>query len=269
MGVKEKILSILTDLVRDLIHEARTLGTISYEQLVIHDILDNHSYGSRIGSRDNVPISFELFQNASVSQPSSEQQMVIVSTSANDTWGGTGINRLKLEYFNTDWEYKIEQIQLNGNTNVLTVATDILRISYLTADRVGSANGAVGTITVKSVSGALTFAQLEIGTSLFERALVYVKTGYKIEITDYTAGCSTNGGVIFRSILTEISNDGYIVALGHESIELADSSVQGSYSLPLTVKNPNGLRVAIGFATKARIANQKATGSFRFIESPI
>jgi len=265
MGVKEKILSILTDLV----HEDMTIGTVSYEQLVVHDELDNHSYGSRIGSRDGVPTSFELFQNASVSQPSSGQQMVIVSTSVNDTWEGTGINRLKLEYFNTDWEYKIEQIQLNGTTNVLTVATDILRISYLIADRVGSANGAVGTITVKSVSGTLTFAQVEIGTLLFERALVYVKTGYKISITDYTAGCSTNGGVIFRSILTEISDDGYNVTLGHESIELADGSIQGSYRLPLTVKNPDGLRVAIGFAIKARAANQKATGSFRFIESPI
>lgn len=269
------MLKRLLEIYEAVLHEGNTLSTTRYEQLVVHDILANHSYGSRIGSRDGVPTSFELFQNASVSQPSVQQQMEIVSSSANDTWGGTGINRLKLEYFNNAWERKTEQIRLNGTTKVYTTNKDIFRIDYLTADRVGSANGAVGTITVKSIGAGSTFAQIEIGASLFERALKYVKAGYKCSITDFKTGCSTNGGVIFRFILTEVSDDGYTVALGHESIELADNAIQGSFSLPLTSKNsltvlnPTGARVAIGLAIKARAVNQRATGSFRFIESPI
>lgn len=73
--------------------------------------------------------------------------------------------------------------------------------------------------------------------------------------------------LIIKTILT--SDDGYIVTLAHESIELSNNSSQSSFKLPITVKNPNGDRVAIGVAFKARVANQKATGSFRFIESPI
>lgn len=263
-----KSTSILTHLDNVVAHNDSIKVHNFYNSILESIGEDALEFGSRIGSRDNVPTSLELFQNTSVDQPSAEQQIKIVSTSADDAWGGIGINRLQIMYFTKSWERKTIQVRLDGLTDVIPTTDDFYRFCHVYASRIGSNITAQGTITFKSLDGTKTFIQIEIGTSLFERLGLYVPTGYRAEITDLGIGCSTNGGVLFRFIISEDYGD-YIVPLAHESIELANTPLQTSNNLPLTVTNPDGKRIFIGVAGAGKITNQNGSGYFRYILLPI
>lgn len=74
------------------------------------------------------------------------EQASIVSTSANDTANGTGIQQVIFEYLDGDLNTKLEVITLNGLTPVLTIATDIRWIQSAYLYRNGALKRAAGNI---------------------------------------------------------------------------------------------------------------------------
>ena len=79
--------------------------------------------------------------------PAGGIQLSFLSTSANDTVGGTGINSLYLSYLDTSLVTQSEVIELNGDVApVLSVATDIRFIQEIYLKEVGTLAGAAGTI---------------------------------------------------------------------------------------------------------------------------
>ncbi len=226
--------------------------------------LKDHIVGSRIGSRNNVPSTdFIILTNIDVVQPTANTAMIIVSSNTGDSASGTGIQQITIDYFNQSWIKKSETVILNGITQITTANTDIFRIDRIHANKVGVNANADGTITFKSPDNTLLYAQLDAGTAIFERAIVYVPTGYMCIISDVKIG-SYSGETIFRIFMTEEDANGNLVPIGQDSAELSSTIISQAFKLPIVVKNPNGKRIAMGIAVKSRQGTPAVTGSFRF-----
>lgn len=113
-------------------------------------------FGLRTGI-DNTKVDLWEGPTARYVFPSAPMQMQIVSTSANDTAAGTGVRTVTIDYLDANYIQQTLTLTLNGTTPVLTTPTDIFRVNYFHAVTVGSIGNAVGSISLQSVGGAVTY----------------------------------------------------------------------------------------------------------------
>ena len=88
--------------------------------------------------------------------PAAPMQMQIVSTSADDTAAGTGVQTIRLYYLDENYEEQQEILTLDGVTPVLTIATNILRVNKMHAGSIGSGGVAAGAISLTDVGATVT-----------------------------------------------------------------------------------------------------------------
>lgn len=225
--------------------------------------------GSRFGFSSSIgTASFVTLTNATVSTPSGEQ-MNVVSTSASDSSAGTGIRQVRIVYFDTNWQLSEEIIIMNGITNVSTVATDIIRVETFEAYQTGSNSFAVGTVTLKSLDGLKTYAQIDIGYNTFTIARHYVSPGRIEYLKDIALTCFSTGGVIFQILISKdnTSGGGGIVFLPDMIYVLPAGSIQMKLDIPIVCDATHASQaLTMSIAVKGLAASQVATASFRFIE---
>ena len=136
-----------------------------------------------------------LSNNLDIIHPGGKQ-LSIVSTSAQDGVGGTGIRKVYLEYWDSNWVFRSEVIDMNGLAEVNSAATDIYRIEALYAILTGTAGTAEGTVTMSDVpAGANVYAQINQYRALFERCLHYVAPGYYGIMPSIVGSGRSSGGV--------------------------------------------------------------------------
>src|SRR5512135_2461251 len=105
------------------------------------------SLGFALGYNGNVNnTSVDLWQGPTATYvfPTTPQQMQVVSSSANDTAAGTGVQSVYIHYLDTNYADRFEIVTLNGVTPVNTVATNILRINGVHSQTVGTGGVAAG-----------------------------------------------------------------------------------------------------------------------------
>lgn len=226
-------------------------------------------YYPKIGVSNNIGINkFRILSNANVVNPTREQ-VSIVSTSVNDTTGGSGVRKVKLTYYDNNSNLLTEIININGNTPVLTIATNIFRIETFEVFKAGGPpmDGADGTITLKSLDGTRLFAQIDPSKVLFERALHYVRPKYMGFIKDIVLSCSTAGGVEFM-VFTSIDYTPYggdIVTMPDLYFTLANRTSQISLEIPTLCDASNSSQLlTIGIAVKGLATGQSASTSFKY-----
>jgi hypothetical protein len=88
-------------------------------------------------------------------------QMSLVSTSANDTAAGSGVDTVVVEYLNGDLDYSFELVTLDGTTPVAMLATDVRWVYAVHMATAGNGGVAAGRITV--TSGGHTYARMNAG----------------------------------------------------------------------------------------------------------
>lgn len=99
-----------------------------------------------------------LWPDGSFAFPSSSGSTVsVVSTSANDTAGGTGVQSIKFRYLDVDLIEHTETIVLNGTTPVVSTATNVRYVNGMVAASLGSGKAAAGAITLYSGTGNHTY----------------------------------------------------------------------------------------------------------------
>lgn len=142
-----------------------------------------------------------LSNNMDIIQPATGRRMSIVSTSTEDSATGTGIRKVLLQYWDSNWNFIQEVLTMNGINTVNTTGTDIFRIEELFAISRGSNLTAVGTVTMSDVPvSANVYAQINIYRAKFERCLHYVAPGNIGIMTGVVASSRTLGGVTFTVI---------------------------------------------------------------------
>lgn len=225
--------------------------------------------GSKIGFNNNIGIgNFVILSNATVVNPTGEQ-CNIVSTSISDSSAGTGIQKVRIAYFDSNWQLNEEIVTMNGITPVSTVATDIFRIESFEAFKAGSGQFAAGTITLKNLAGTNLFAQIDPTNTIFTRALHFVSPGKVANIVDITANCPSSSGVVFLIFITKdnSSNGGSLVLIPDIAFLLAANTTQISLDIPIVCDASQSIQgLQIGVAVKGLAASQIGMASFHFNE---
>lgn len=128
--------------------------------------------------------------------PSIGTQMTVVSTSANDTNGGTGINIVEIHYLDANGNEQIEAITMTGLVPVNTVATNIRFVNEFYTESVGSGGGAAGTITIYQTGAPATiYSQINPGHFKHSNTARMVPAGKVCLIESFGAsGGSAAGG---------------------------------------------------------------------------
>lgn len=103
--------------------------------------------------------------------PASAIQFHVVSTSANDDEGNTGIEKIMIVGLDANYAVISEEVTLNGTSNV-TTTNSFFRINSCYATQVGSNGSAVGNITIKNTADTVTYSSIGIGLTSC-RTLVY------------------------------------------------------------------------------------------------
>jgi hypothetical protein len=89
--------------------------------------------------------------------PAAGLQMSIVSTSAQDGPGGTGVRTIRFNYLDADLIEREEIVTLNGTTPVLTAATNIRWVGEIHMLTYGSGKAFAGDVTVTNAGTRYKF----------------------------------------------------------------------------------------------------------------
>lgn len=195
------------------------------------------AYGKLIASGASTRTLVQTQDGTSLHVPQGVQ-MSLVSTSANDAAGGSGVRTVVLEYLNGDLDYSFELITLNGLTPVNTLATDIRWVYAIHMATAGNGGVAAGNITI---SNGDTYAQMTAGQRSSHSSFYRVPRQKTLYVSSMYGGSSS--GSAATSVLLEFCTsqiDGLNqqetgLVYSQAGISLQDSSTTLSLNVPLPV----------------------------------
>lgn len=184
--------------------------------------------------------------NISVPMPSGVQ-MSLMSTSAEDSAAGSGIQQIAIHYLDSNLIDQEEIVTLNGITPVLTVATNIRHIQCMHMHVSGSGKTAVGTITASN--GGNVYSLINAGIRRCTSSVRRVPAGKKAYITALVGGASSGTSAakaMIKLVSTEIENhkyddDGIMYPLAGISIQDSSEALNLSLMIPFTAGTLIGL----------------------------
>lgn len=108
-------------------------------------------HGSSVGAAEINGTNEQYLVSPAYAEQTTGARRSFVSTSAEDSAGGTGLRTVEIEYYRADLTGPFfETITLNGLTPVPTVAADICFIERIIGRTVGSSGFAVGDVQLKA-----------------------------------------------------------------------------------------------------------------------
>lgn len=198
--------------------------------------------------------------------PAANQQMEVVSSSANDAAEGTGAQTVKVWYLTSALVEKSETVILNGVTPVLTVATDIYRINAFRVVSAGTGGKAAGNIDIRNIANTPIYSRIPAGYNRARNSIYTVPVGKTLCVNQFmfSAGSSA-GGVYCRFTLRATYDDKIGTALTlfypFYEIGLEDGAFESCINLP--VRFPAGTDIKISVIGDANNSNAVCTGSYR------
>lgn len=201
--------------------------------------------------------------------PTTPQQMQIVSTSASDAVGGTGVQQVHIHYLDNTYTYQIATVNLNGLTPVPTTPTNILRINAMHATLVGTTGQAVGNISLTNLAGTVTYAFITAGYNTARQAIFTIPAGKTGYISQWQGAAGSSAGTHFTQVeIRATTHLGVLypgVFLHLDEVAGENFSQEVSYKIPIPI--PGTADVKVSAISDAVNANATAVGSiFGWIE---
>lgn len=202
--------------------------------------VSGHETAFKTGYNGDVGITTETIIPASniYSWPTVAQQMRIVSTSANDDFGNTGINTIRIYYLDSTFTEYYTDVTLDGLTPVLTSVSNIYRINFIRSTLVGSAQAAVGNVYVQNTAGTSNYGMIEAGRGS-DRSLTYTvpkdKTFY-ITSARISAGSGNKQAVVRCGLVAKWNSVERISSTNWETafeFILQDNAIYMPFEVPL------------------------------------
>lgn len=184
------------------------------------------------------------------------EQIRVISTSAEDGVGGTGIRSIHLHYLDADLVPQSEEVILNGKTEVLTTATNIRFIQCGQIDTHGTAKKAVGTITFTNTGATATYNQIDSGEVRCSSSARMVPANKRAVIMGLV-GSSISGTASASSLINiavsyfaqhNYTTDTILIPIG--TVGVQDNST--TYTLPIPHIAPAGSIVAMTCSTDGK-----------------
>lgn len=134
------------------------------------------------------------FGGAFAQKLASGETLNIVSNSANDDSGSTGVNQLIVFGIDANWDLATEVVTMDGLTPV-TTSTTFLGVNRMTIFSSGTANSNVGTITATASSSGNTMAEMPAGQGTTQQCIFYVPRNHQFLTTwMYMMAIKSSGG---------------------------------------------------------------------------
>lgn len=232
---KHDILTYMVEVARGNVPGAEPFG--AFGELTTAGAVTNHLIWPVAGTPAlNVP-------------PDPGVQMTIVSTSAQDGVGGTGIRSIHIHYLDGNLDDQNEEVILNGTTPVTTVATDIRFVQCAHLETYGSGKAAAGNITISS--GGITYSYIATGSvrcSSSARRVPRGKTAFVHALWAGSASGTAAAASTIRIGSSFIANHDYTedgIIIPYASISVQD----GSEALTLMEVIPFPEGTVIGMTT--------------------
>lgn len=145
--------------------------------------------------------------------PSAGERMTVVSSSANDTNGGTGINVVEIHYIDANGDPQVEVKIMAGVASVNTTAVNIRFVNELYAVSVGTGGGAAGTIIIHAFGAPATiYTQIDPGHFKHSNTARMVPAGSVLLIESFSAsGGAAAGGKTAQVNIRTTSHHGILL----------------------------------------------------------
>jgi len=202
---------------------------------------------------------------------SSEQQMQIIATSAEDCITGTGVRAILINYLNEALEVKSECLELAVGGVTQTVATDIYRIESIASIRYGSAgslSGATDILQIKNLAGTELYGEISQYSTTSESCIHWIRPGYRTIFSEIKVESTSDKGV-FVGIFATFD---YSACGGDDSVTTQCCGIEiGGGSVAIVALDPhvgfyNASSVLqccyLGVTSRSGIPNLQGSGSF-------
>ena len=245
------------------------LKNIGFHESIGHgstnsDITIERSMGRKTGIGTG---AFTLLEEAAFVQPSSDTQMYLQSTSANDTAAGSGAQQITIEYFELAWGTKKTITVSTDGTNQVTLAvSNIYRIHKM---YVNKGHNVAGLLTLTNQAESVLYGQISQYHAFMQRCIFYVGNGQQVTCTEAMLGSYTKEGVIGRVFASEEDASGNVIPRARVVCEIIGGVLPCPFQISETVFNPNNKRIAIGLAVTGVAAAQTATGTLKGFSNSI
>jgi hypothetical protein len=176
-------------------------------------------------------------------------QLTLVSTSADDTLGGTNIGSVDIHYLDSNLDPQVELVELNGLTPVLTVATNIRFIQCMHGVEFGLLAKSAGTITAKT--GGTTYSQIDTGETRCSSSARMVPRGHNCFIVGAAASSisgTSAAKALIRLVASEITDQQFLSPLAlipFGSIGVQDTGISMVFPVPLKFREGTVIAMTI------------------------
>lgn len=173
-----------------------------YMQALAEGDISGHTPFAKLGYNDDVGSTEEDIWTQGGTYPwiaAGGIALEVVSSSTNDTLAGTGVQKVRVSYLDTDYSAQTQVIDMNGQTAVALTDTTILRVNSLRATQVGTGGVAAGTITCRLVGAPATVYRAIVAGYTRGRGATYtVPLGKTLYLTSIavSSGYTTSGKVV-------------------------------------------------------------------------
>lgn len=222
----------------------------------LYDIAEGNVSGHtpfyKLGHNDDVGATEEeiITQGGSYYWIPTATALEVVSSSANDTIAGTGVQKVRVNYLDADYTTKSEIIELNGVTPVPLVDTTILRVNSIRATQVGTGLMSAGTINVRTVTGANVVRSIATGYTRGRGAAYTVPLGNTLYLTSISvsSGYTTAGKVVRWTGRAQVDDSAPTVKINFFQpffeIITQDASFHADFDMPIRIPATADLKVS-------------------------
>ena len=160
-------------------YDATAVRPTDYRLEVASGKRQGRSLWNKFGYNNDIDVGTEVIASwgGTFNPLTTATTLNIVSTSANDTNGGTGVNSLVIYGIDESRNEAIEVVTMNGTTPVVTVSS-WLGINRVAMFLCGSSQGNEGTINITSTTGGSQMAQMPLGGGVTQQCIFHIPKNY-------------------------------------------------------------------------------------------
>lgn len=168
--------------------------------------------------------------------PSGFSALSISSSSTNDTSGGTGAIKIKIQGLDNNYDIIEEEVTLNGTSTVnSTVYSNWHRIHRAFVTEAGSLEQNAGNINISI--GSDVVAQIPAGHSQTQQAVYTIPAGYKGYIVNFSgaiirSGNNKSASIVLYKRVNNVSRSIQEIAVQSDGV----TNINKTYTIPITIE---------------------------------
>lgn len=216
--------------------------------------IEKHSRFNGYGERQNIAVvtnGEDVWQDSASSIPIPNQttgeSLSIVSSSANDISGGTGVRTLHIHYLDVNWTKQEEEITMNGLTPVNLSIVNVKYIQEMHSTTIGSNGVAVGDVIVyKTGSPTVIYKIIKAGGNYSLSSDRMIPANHSYYLFSWHCSSTNNKTMFVRLRSTDHMNSLYPnVFVFKDTATVQDSVYTRNFEFPIKIPAKSIIKVTV------------------------